>query len=229
MSKYSNKIKINACREYLEGELSHKEICLKYGIHYNEKKQTSQIYKWLHKYRVVGENAFMCKSGNNLYTSEFKVEVAECYLSGYGSFEEVAAKYKIPSSTTVRQWVLSYNANRTLKDYIPKREVYMADARRKTTIEERKEIVEYCLSHNRNYKGTASLYDVSYSQVYSWVKKYDTNGEEGLLDKRGRHKTDDEVDELERLRRENKRLKRQLEENDMVVQLLKKVKEFEGM
>jgi transposase len=65
--------------------------------------------------------------------------------------------------------------------------------------------------------------------VYSWVRKYDATGEEGLSDKRGRHKTDDEVDELERLRRENKRLKRQLEENDMLVQLLKKVKEFEGM
>ena len=34
---------------------------------------------------------------------------------------------------------------------------------------------------------------------------------------------------LERLRRENLRLKRQLEEKDMVVELLKKVKEFEGM
>ena len=42
-------------------------------------------------------------------------------------------------------------------------------------------------------------------------------------------KPDDEVDELERLRRENLRLKRQLEEKDMVVELLKKVKEFEGM
>ena len=73
------------------------------------------------------------------------------------------------------------------------------------------------------------MYDVSYSQVYSWVRKYDATGDEGLSDKRGHHKTDDEVDELERLRRENKRLKRQLEENDMLVQLLKKVKEFEGM
>ena len=63
----------------------------------------------------------------------------------------------------------------------------------------------------------------------AWVRKYDATGEEGLYDKRGRHKTDDEVHELERLRRENKRLKRQLEENDMLVQLLKKVKEFEGM
>ena len=105
----------------------------------------------------------------------------------------------------------------------------MVNSRRKTTIEERKEIVKYCIEHNRNYKEAASLYDVSYSQVYSWVKKYDTNGEEGLLDKRGRHKTDNEVDELECLRRENKRLKCQLEENDRLVQLLKKVKEFERM
>ena len=105
----------------------------------------------------------------------------------------------------------------------------MAEARRKTTIDKRKDIVKYCIEHNRDYKGTAALFDVSYSQVYSWVKKYAATGEEGLTDKRGHHKTDDEVDELERLRRENLRLKRQLEEKDMVVELLKKVKEFERM
>ncbi|MFR0956456.1 MAG: transposase [Roseburia inulinivorans] len=46
----------------------------------------------------------------------------------------------------------------------------MAEARRKTTLEERKEIVDYCINHNRNYKNTAAKFDVSYSQVYSWVK-----------------------------------------------------------
>jgi len=35
------------------------------------------------------------------------------------------------------------------------------------------------------------------------------------------------VDELERLRRENLRLKRELKEQSMVVELLKKAKEFE--
>lgn len=105
----------------------------------------------------------------------------------------------------------------------------MAEARRKTTLEERKEIVKYCIAHDKDYKETASLYDVSYSQVYSWVKKYDANGETSLLDRRGHHKADDEVDELERLRRENIRLKRQLEEKDMAVELLKKVNEFERM
>ncbi len=105
----------------------------------------------------------------------------------------------------------------------------MADARRRTTLEERKEIVAYCIAHNRDYTGTAARYEVSYNQVYSWVKKYDAHGEDGLADKRGHHKTDDELDELERLRRENERLKRQLKESDMLVRLLKKVKEFEGM
>ena len=65
--------------------------------------------------------------------------------------------------------------------------------------------------------------------MYSWVKKYRETGEEGLKDKRGHHKSDEELDELESLRRENQRLKRQLEERDMLCELLKKVRELEGM
>lgn len=105
----------------------------------------------------------------------------------------------------------------------------MTGSGRKTTLRERKEIVEYCITHDKNYSDTALLYKVSYSQVYSWVKKYLEYGEEGITDKRGHHKTDTEVDEVERLRRENLRLKRQLKEQEMLVELLKKVKEFEGM
>ena len=154
--------------------------------------------------------------------------MVEEYIRGEGSSIDLGIKYDI-SSGLLRSWVRMYNANSELKDYGPKQAVYMAEARRKTTLEERKEIVDYCINHNRNYKDTAAKFDVSYSQVYSWVKKYDVNGTDGLTDRRGLHKTDDEVDELERLRRENLRLKRQLEEKDMVVELLKKVKEFERM
>ena len=53
------------------------------------------------------------------------------------------------------------------------------------------------------------------------------NGEEGLEDRRGRRKPDEELDELERLRRENLRLKKQLKEQEMLNELLKKVKELE--
>lgn len=48
-------------------------------------------------------------------------------------------------------------------------------------------------------------------------KKYDINRTNELTDWIGRHKADDEVDELEGLKRENLRLKRQLKEEDMVV------------
>ncbi len=95
----------------------------------------------------------------------------------------------------------------------------MAEARRKTTFEERKGIVSYFISHSRSYKDATKKFDVSYRQVYSRAKKYDAAGEAGLTDKRDYHKTDDEVDELERLKSENLRLKRQLEEKDMAMEL----------
>lgn len=78
------------------------------------------------------------------------------------------------------------------------------------------------LIKHRNYKDTAELYDVSYSQGHFWVKKYSANGDDALTEKRGLHKTDEEFGELERLRRDNLRLKRQLEEKDMLTELLKK-------
>ena len=226
-AKYSPEEKIKIVKEYLSGQSSLKEIGSRYG-YTNKKGYPGCFLRWIALYKAHGESAFYC-NGNSCYSKEFKTMVVEEYISGIASATDLAAKYKISSESVLLKWVGLYNANRELREYNPQKEVYMAEARRKTTVEERKEIVEYCISHNRDYKGTASLYDVSYSQVYSWVRKYDATGNEGLSDKRGRHKTDDEVDELERLRRENKRLKRQLEENDMLVQLLKKVKEFERM
>lgn len=223
-SKYSIEQRVQACEDYRNGTRSLEEICITLGT---PRKET--IREWLKKYEKYGISAFHEKSYNKSYTKEFKIQVVEEYISGQSSLGELIVKYDISSTTQLRNWISVYNANRELKDYCPKQEVYMAEARRKTSIEERKEIVDYCIEHNRNYKETASIYDVSYSQVYSWVKKYDAYGEEALTDKRGRHKADDEVDELERLRRENIRLKRQLEEKDMLAELLKKVQEFERM
>lgn len=228
--KFSIELKIRACEDFLSGKYSAAQVCEKYGITYNVRKHSSSsLNEWVTKYRIMGSDAFNNSRHNKSYSSELKIRAVEEYLTGKGSIMDITAKYGISGTEVFRRWVLKYNANRELKDYNPKREVYMAEARRKTTFEERREIVGYCISHNRDYKNTAAKYDVSYSQVYSWVKKYDTDGETGLTDKRGRHKTDDEVDEMERLRRENLRLKRQLEEKGRVVELLKKVKEFEGM
>lgn len=222
-SPHTSEFRALVSQEYLDGLGSYNFLANKYQI------GSKTLREWVAKYRLYGMIAFQNPKGNATYSSDFKMMCVEAVLSGDGSVDDIVAKYNISSRRVLRNWISRYNANRELKGYDPKREVYMAEARRKTTIEERKEIVNYCINHNRNYKETANIYDVSYSQVYSWVKKYDANGEEALTDQRGRHKADDELDELELLRRENLRLKRQLEEKNMVVELLKKVKEYEGM
>lgn len=222
-SPHTPEFRAMVSQEYLDGIGSYRFLAERYNI------GTRTLREWVAKFRIHGIDAFITQTGNTAYSSDFKIMCVEAVLSGKSSVNDIVAKYNISSEYVLRNWIKLYNTSKELKDYDPKREVYMADARRKTTLEERKEIVEYCIAHDRNYKDAASKYGVSYSQVYSWVRKYDALGTDGLTDKRGRRKTDEEVGELERIRRENLRLKRQLEEKDMVVELLKKVKEFERM
>ncbi len=222
-SPHTPEFRAKVSQEYLDGIGSYRFLAERYHIG----KKTLQ--EWVAKFRIYGIDAFITQAGNTSYSSDFKMMCVEAVLSGEGSVDDIVAKYNVSSREVLRNWIKLYNTNKELKDYDPKREVDMADARRKTTLEERKEIVEYCIAHNRDYKGASSKYGVSYSKIYSWVKKYEALGADGLTDKRGHRKTNEEVDELESLRRENLRLTRQLEEKDMVVELLKKVKEFERM
>lgn len=55
---------------------------------------------------------------------------------------------------------------------------------RKTTYEERVEIVKYCTEHEMNYAQTSEKYQVSYLQIYQWTRKYQSNGVESLVDKK---------------------------------------------
>ena len=222
-SLFSPEERARIAQEYLDGKGSSPDIARKYGI--NE----STIRRWAQRYAEHGISAFERGFGNTRYSKELKTECVELYLTGKISADEIVAKYNISDVHVLRNWIKKYTSNKELEDYDPHREVYMDEARRKTSKEERIEIVEYCLVNGRDYKKTAIRFDVSYSQVYGWVRKYLEQGEAGLEDRRGKRKSDEEVSELERLRRENKRLKRQLEEERMTIELLKKVKEFERM
>ena len=85
----------------------------------------------------------------------------------------------------------------------------------KFTPEEKEQAVIDYLEGNKSRTQICGELCISSRTIQDWALIY--------------NKPDAEVDELERLKRENLRLKRQLEEKDMVVELLKKVKEFEGM
>ena len=223
-AKYTVEAKVRAAERYLRGEASAAGIAAEMEM---GKRGKSTVREWAATYRENGIEGFHLKEGNSSYTAETKKQAVEEYLQGKGSLREISRKYHIPNKETLRQWVEVYNSNRELRGYDPRPEVYVA-MRKKTTKEEREEIVRYCLEHGKDYKGTAAKYEVSYSQVYQCVRHYEEQGEAGLEDRRGKRKSDDEVDELERLRRENLRLKAELQKSERLNLLLKKVKEFEG-
>lgn len=85
----------------------------------------------------------------------------------------------------------------------------MKDGRR-TTFKERKKIVQFCIRRGKNYLLTCMLYDVSYSQIYSWVRKYEQGGYEMLRDRRGRPSPESRMspEQLERIRRRIRKIKR---------------------
>ena len=98
---------------------------------------------------------------------------------------------------------------------------------RNTTYEERVEIVSYCIEHGNDYTAAIEKYGVSYQQIYSWVKKYNDKGVEGLVDKRGKRKPESEMTEVEKLKAENRLLEARNRRLETECAVLKKLKELE--
>ena len=214
-SKFTSKQKIEACEKYIKGQGSLCSISDELGI-------TCQSFRrWLLIYKNNGKDCFEESNTNNSYSSEFKMKVIKEYLNGKGSFVDIAAKYNIADSMVI-SWVNKYNNGEEIKDYNPKSEVYSMKSR-KTTLEERIEIVKYALDNNNDYKGAADKFLVPYANVYKWVKIYNEQGEEGLKFHR-RHPKNSiiELTELEKKDLEIAKLKLELEKHKRTEEILKK-------
>ncbi|MGN1338278.1 MAG: helix-turn-helix domain-containing protein [Candidatus Coprovivens sp.] len=219
-AKYSKEIKLEIIKRYLKGE-SPSILANEYGMPNN---MYIKIIRWANKYKALGDSGFNESNTNKSYSKEIKEQIIKEYLEGKNSFEGLANKYNISSGEIVRQWVLKYNSGIEIKDYDPKGDVYTMKSR-KTTIEERIEIVRYVLTHDNNYKEAADKYFVPYASVYQWVKKYNEFGDDGLSDRRGRPSTADPIKVFtteEKQAIEIEKLKKELERSKMVIEVLKK-------
>lgn len=184
------------------------------------------IHEWIRNYQSNGISGISKSSKNTSYATSVKLAAVNDYLAGMGSLREICQKYNIRATTQLRRWIIKYNSHEELKTSGTGGVPIMTKGR-KTTYDERIEIVQYCIENQNNYAETAIKYEVSYQQVYSWMKKYESKGIDGLVDKRGKNKTEDQMTELERLRVENKLLKAQNRRQELEMAFLKKLDEIE--
>lgn len=215
----SSQDKLRAVSEYLTGKGSQHSIAKKYDVN---KKSLSA---WINNYKAFGEEAFIKTGHNQNYSSEFKKTVVQAYLSGEGSYEYLAFKFKIPAKSTVRKWIMKYNGHEELKASGTGGSIMTKG--RTTTFDEKIEIVQYSIANNHNYVETSEKYKVSYQQARNYTVKYETGGIDALKDNRGKRKSENEMTELERLRAENRILKAEKERAEMEVSFLKKLEELE--
>lgn len=99
---------------------------------------------------------------------------------------------------------------------------------RKTTQEERAEIVAFCIEHNKNYGLAVESYKVLYQQIYNWVRKYENGGVDKLKDNRGKSKPAEEMTELEKLKAEMKILEAKNRKLEIENVFIKKLQELKG-
>ena len=213
--------KLLAIEAYERGEGSIKTISERFNIN------KSNFIRWLTIYHSQGIDGLLPSHTNKGWNKDIKMLAVQDYLSGKGSMNDICQKYKISSDSILRQWIKVYNdSHKELKSIGSGGRKPMTKAR-KTTFEERIEIVQFCIANSKNYGMTMDKFNVSYQQIYLWVRKYEEKGVDGLLDRRGKAKPENELTELDRLKAENKMLAAKNQELQMEIDVIKKLKEVE--
>ena len=219
-SKLTVEEKVQIAQDCIEGRISQAEAARRVEV------DESSIRAWIAKYKSEGSYGLWRTEKNRVYSEELKLQAVMEYLGGKGSLREICKKYRIRTKTQLRAWIKVYNSGRDFKHKMSGGS--RMKSTRKTTQEERVQIAKECIENGDNYGEIAIKYQVSYQNVYSWVKKYRELGEAGLEDRRGQRTAQQEPrTEEERLRIENAQLKHELYLARMERDLLKKLEEIE--
>lgn len=219
--KLTEQQRLDAVHAYLAGAGSYQTVAEQFHICSRTLRDLVALYQ------SQGESALCSSTTNNYYPPELKRQAVEDYQSGQGSQRDICLKYNIRARTQLRSWIRQYNADEISPAPAVRPNERPTVPGRKTTLEERIEIVCFCLSNNRDYALTTRTHHVSYQQVYSWVRKYEDQGIEGLLDRRGRRKTPEDMTPVERLENENKLLRAEISRLQTENTALKKLRSLE--
>jgi len=212
--------KVRLIERYLKGKIGFNEAQEIVGI------GSTTLRRWISRYKTEGAEGFQPTERNRVYPTELKTQAVRDYLSRIGSLKDICEKYSIRSECQLRKWIKVYNCHEEFKALTGGSRMTKA---RKTTKKERQAITNECIASENNYGEIAIKYNISYQQVYTWVKKMQEHGETGLDDKRGHRKPPHEpLTSEELLRQENEQLKRANYLLQMELDFRKKLKEVEG-
>lgn len=225
MSKRSPKSiseKLEIVLLHLEAGKSLSWLARRYGV----SKDT--LSNWVRKYKEAGVEGTRGKSSLDevtKYSKELKEQAVSDYLNGLGSLKDLTKKYGISDPYVLRSWIKSYTSGKELK--ATSKGMRRMKQGRKTTFEERIEIVNFTLAHEKDYQGAVEKYGVSYQQIYSWVRKFEKDGSNGLLDRRGKGLTSKpNLTPEEELRLKIKQQEERIKYLEMENGLLKKLEEI---
>lgn len=174
-SKISNELKIELVKRVLSGEASIKSLAKEYNI------AKSSLMTWKKKYLELGEKSIMVDEKNKHYTRETRIKAVKSYLNNEGSLFEICKKYGITSVSVLNYWIRDYKKS---VDENGNYKIFKKHIRK--SVESKIEAVTFCQKHDYDYNLTTQKFDISYQQIYSWVKKYEAGGAEALIDNRGK-------------------------------------------
>lgn len=217
--KYNALEKLTILEEVSSGETGFLAAANKYGIN------KTTLMKWQRKYKLYGYEGLENHARIRSYSAELKLQAVKDYLEGGLSQYQIIDKYKIASTKQLSNWVKKYNGHSSLKAY--RGEAQAMTKGRTTTWQERIDIVQYCLLNQQDYQKTAEQFQVSYQQVYQWVKKFENGGQDALKDGRGRKKAPEELTEADLQKNVMKKMEYEIERLRAENVFLKKLREVQ--
>lgn len=184
----------------------------------------STLKRWIRSFKNNGVEGLKESHTWRRYSKELKQAAVIDYLEGKATLNGCCEKYNISDDRVLRQWISKYTNSSELKDTTGGRNKMRST--RKTTLEERIKIVKNTISKGDNYAWACEKYNISYNQIYNWVRKFKTNGVEGLKDNRGKRlkdRTSPTLSQEEKYTLEVSKLKKELAEKEMEIEILKKL------
>lgn len=219
-TKHTLDERVAAVLSVIERQMSINTVAKEYKV------SSFTIRDWVRKYQADGVEGLKIAKTWKRYSSELKIRAVNFYLDGKGSLPVTCKEFNISSTSVLRQWINLYTSGQDIKSTGKGRDPMKPG--RKTTFQERIEIAQYTISNEYNYQEAAEKYQVSYQQVYSWVRKYEKEGEQSLHDRRGKPlESKPNLTEEEKLQLRIKELEHRNQYLEAENGLLKKLKEIE--